>query len=129
VAESGRYGDRSLEFHHEKAVENVRELFRTIIATSGIMLALLWGLTQRFGVTEKLVVPRIASGLLVLSILASLLGWQFIVTKFEADVSAITKENSVAYSFLIASASFFLGVLLILGWALFTVNSNQGSTC
>ena|SRR6266478_4861451 len=111
-----------MEFHHEKAVENVRELFRTIIATAGIMLALLWGLAQRFGDTSGLTVPRIASGFLVIAIFVALVGWQFIVTKFEENIPQITKERSVSYSYIIASISFSLGIILLLIWAIFIVN-------
>ncbi len=102
------------ETSSDKALKNVEELFKTIIATSGIMLALLWGLTQRDIGDSVLTIIRIASIVLVISIIGSLLGLQFIVTEHERDATNITKIRTVAFSFLIAWLSFIGGCILVI---------------
>lgn len=94
---------------NEKAVENVRELFKTIIATSGIMLGLLWGLTKREMGVDISTWIYIASTMLVISIFVSFLGWQFIITGLENNTPKITKLSTVAYSFFAAWILFWAG--------------------
>ena len=98
----------------EKALESVSELFKTIIETSGIMLALLWGLTQHDITAVVLVAIRVASIVLVLAILGSLIGSQFIVTELERNSRNITKARTVAFSFLGAWLSFLVGCILLI---------------
>jgi hypothetical protein len=98
----------------DKPTKNVEELFKTIITTAGIMLPLLWGLTQRQTIGNVITTIRIASITLMVSIVASILGCQFIVTKLENKTSNITKQTTVAYSFLVAWLSFILGGVLVI---------------
>ena len=95
-------------------VKNVQELFKTMITTAGIMLPLLWGLTQRTTSTTIVTTIRIASIIFLVSIVVSLLGCQFIVTKLENNATNITKQKTVAFSFLVAWASFILGGVLVI---------------
>lgn len=103
-----------METETNKALNSVEGLFKTIIATSGIMLALLWGLTQRDITLCILYIIRTSSIVLVVSIIGSLLGLQFIVTKLEQNASDITKQRTVAFSFLIAWVSFIAGCILVI---------------
>jgi hypothetical protein len=98
----------------DKPTKNVEELFKTMITTAGIMLPLLWGLTQRQTIGNVITTIRIASITLMVSIVASILGSQFIVTKLENKVSNITKQKTVAYSFLVAWLSFIVGGVLVI---------------
>lgn len=98
----------------EKALENVRELFKTLIGTSGIILALLLGLTQQDTAATVLTLICIASGILLISILGSLIGLQFIVAELERHTQRVTKERTVAFSFLAAWLSFIIGCILLI---------------
>ncbi len=98
----------------DKARESVEQLLRTVIATSGIMLALLWGLIQR--TTSAAVIPTIrhASVVLVLAVAGSLLGLQFVVTELERNTQQITKRGTVAFTFVAAWISFLAGCVLLI---------------
>lgn len=104
------------ETNADKARKNVEDLLKTVITTSGIMLALLWGLTQRSGAASIISIIRYASIVLVISIFFSLLGLQFIVSQLEKDsvVGKITKRGTVAFSYFVAWISFIAGCILLI---------------
>lgn len=102
------------ESGEEKARKGVEELFKIVIATSGILLALLWGLTQRNITAGVLTIIRITSIVFVVSIFFSLLGYQFIITALENNIQKITKQRGVAVNFLVAWISFMVGCSLLL---------------
>jgi hypothetical protein len=83
----------------DKALKSVEELFKIIVATAGIVLTLLWGLTQRSIPQDVLSIIRIASIVLVISIGGSLLGYQFIVTQLQNDNNQASRHPSVAICF------------------------------
>lgn len=97
----------------DRALKNVEELFKTIIATSGIMLTLLWGLTQRN--INICIHPIVfySSFPFIVSIIVSFLGNQFIVSKLQDKSRDITGSGSVPICFLIAWLSFVLGCVLL----------------
>ena len=116
----------ALDPENEKAVSTTTELFKVIIATSGIMLTLLWGLTQRQMFFDVSRIIRAASIVLLISITSSLLGLQFIVAELERKTSQVTKARSVAFTFLIGWLAFLVGCLLLV-WAFFNVQfQSQG---
>lgn len=96
-----------------EAHTSVEELFKTLIATGGIMLTLLWGLTQRDLAAGTVVVIRYASVVLVLSTAASLIGLQFVVTEIEKKTAHIATVRSVAWSFIAAWLAFLAGSVLV----------------
>lgn len=97
----------------DKALKYVEELFKTIIATSGIMLALLWGLTQRATISTFILnTVRWASAIFVLSIFLSLLGYQFIVSRTQHG-DEITKSGPVPLLFLLTWLAFIAGCVFI----------------
>jgi hypothetical protein len=98
----------------ERAIESVEGLCKTVVATSGILLALLWGLTQRDVSGLVLCTIRIASIILAVSIIGSLLGLQFIVTQLQRNVAEVTKHPTVAYSYLLSWTTFIAGCFLII---------------
>lgn len=107
----------------DKALNTVEELFKTIIATSGIMLALLWGLTQREDLTQSaLSAVQNASIVFVVSIFFSFLGNQFIVTKLHKDASDTSKKGAVPFCFLLAWVTFIVGCVLLIV-SLFSLSS------
>jgi hypothetical protein len=93
----------------DKARENVAELLKTITATTGVMLALLWGLTQRTITPDVLWLIRVASFVLVVSMVASLLGLQFIVSALDRGEAQVSQVRTVAGSFLVAWLAFLFG--------------------
>jgi predicted neutral ceramidase superfamily lipid hydrolase len=107
--------------HDDRPLKSVEELFKTLATTSGIMLALLWGLTQRTLDATVLCTIRIASIILVFSILVAILGLQFIVSRLESNATKITKQASVAYCFMLAWLSFIAGCVAVI-LAIFQVN-------
>jgi hypothetical protein len=97
----------------DKALKYIEELFKTIIATSGIMLALLWGLTQRVTITALILgTVRWASLVFVLAIFLSLLGYQFIVSRTQQG-NEITKSGPVPFLFLLTWLAFIMGCVLL----------------
>ena len=101
-----------MDFHEEKALENVRDFFKTIISTSGIMLALLWGLSK--DTANVLGLVRIASILLVVAIFTSLLGCQFIGTELDRKSSQITHQKTVTSSFIVSWIIFLAGCVFVI---------------
>jgi hypothetical protein len=103
------------ESNNDKALKSVEEILKTIIATSGILLALLWGLIQRQGISARVFTTiRIASIVFVVSIFFALLGCQFIVGRLEMGSENITKHKAVAFSFLISWIAFLSGCALLI---------------
>jgi hypothetical protein len=98
----------------DKPVKHVEDLFRTIITTAGVMLPLLWGLTQRQLSPSAMATIRWASIFFMIAIVGSLIGCQFIVTHLENDVADISKRKSVAFSFLTAWISFLIGSFMVI---------------
>lgn len=98
----------------DSATKSVEEILKTLIATSGIMLALLWGLTQKTLPHEILVLIRHASIVLIISIISCLLGMQFIVSAFQSNVEKPAKLKRVAVSFFIGWVSFIGGCIAVI---------------
>lgn len=93
--------------------ESVEELLKTLAATTGVMLTLLWALTERSQPEDVLWAIRFASLGLVLSTVASILGLQFIVTELQRNSQNVTKVGTVAASFFVAWISFLVGCALL----------------
>jgi hypothetical protein len=103
----------------EAGTQLVGELFKLLPATSGIMLALIWGLADRTTpVHDVLVAMRIGSIVLVLSIIASLLGLQFMVSAMQAGTLNAGEKGSVQFCFVAAWAGFVAGCVAVI-WSLF----------
>ncbi len=102
------------ETNYEAARKSVEDLLKTIIATAGIMLALLWGLATHSGAASVIAIIRFASIVLVLSIASALLGLQFIVSQLEKNANRITKQGKVALMFVFAWVSFISGCVLVI---------------
>jgi hypothetical protein len=105
---------------HEQATKSIEELFKTLITTAGIILALLWELGKHDGSTATSSLIRWSSICLLISIFASILGCQFIITERMRGSLNIPKEASVAYSSLAAWIAFLAGMIL-LAFAIFFV--------
>lgn len=103
----------------QAATQLVGELLKLLPTTSGIMLALIWGLANR----EKpphdvLTATRVASILLVATILLSLLGLQFLVSELEKDNTHASSRGAVQVCFFVAWVSFIAGSIAVI-WSLF----------
>lgn len=82
------------ELNEEKALKTIEELCKTLITTAGIMLALLWGLTQKGQLSQEVIfVIRGSSIFLVISITCSLLGLQFIVSRLQDTSTGDGSKN------------------------------------
>ena len=97
----------------DEARKSVEELFKTVITAAGLILTLLWGLTQRPVDPGVLRLVQSASLALVFSIIMALLGLQFIVSALERGQSAITRKPTVAISFLLAWVTFIVGCVIL----------------
>lgn len=104
----------------DKASNVVIELFKIVIATSGIILALLWGLVNKEGLEYKLIFIQIASVVLIIAIASSLLGLQFIVSAIQRNSPAPSRVGSVAICFFIGWFGFLIGCVALLA-AIFNV--------
>lgn len=106
-----------------KATSLVGELFKLIPATSGIMLALIWGLAERTTPSHSvLIAVRISSVLLVVSILLSLGGLQFMVSALQSgnhddDAASV---GTVQLCFFTAWIAFIAGSAAVL-WSIFLI--------
>jgi hypothetical protein len=107
----------------DKALPKIEELFKIIVATAGIVLTLLWGLTQRSIPTDVLSLIRLASIVLVVSIFTSLIGFQFIVSGVQKNADdarsnkklvTVSRKSTVAITFTLSWLSFFGGCLLLI---------------
>jgi len=104
----------NVESEGDKARASVEELFKTLITVSGLILTLLWGLTQRELTETILGTIQVASVAMVFSIFSSILGMQFIVTKLHHNVSNISKTNSVSLCFLASWLAFLVGCVALI---------------
>lgn len=76
-----------------RADDLVGELFKLLPAVSGVMLALIWGLAGQSTPPPHcvLVLIRVASIVLTVTILASLLGLQFMVSSMQDGGESVAK--------------------------------------
>jgi hypothetical protein len=106
--------------NQEKALDIVNELFKLIPATAGVMLALIWGLAGDSTPHDVLVAIRIASIVLVASIVVAILGLQFVVSGLQEDHGdpAIGEAGRVQLCFGAAWLLFLAGCGGVI-WSLF----------
>lgn len=103
----------------EAATQLVGELLKLLPTTSGIMLALIWGLAdQEHPAHDVLTATRVASILLVVTILLSLLGLQFLVSALQGGTTDASSKGTVQLCFGLAWLSFFAGSAAVI-WSLF----------
>jgi hypothetical protein len=104
----------------DPATDLVGELFKLLPATAGIMLALIWGLADKnTPKSDVLDAIRLASIALVVTILLSLLGLQFMVSALQGDANAKAGDKpTVMVCFFIAWISFILGSGAVI-WSLY----------
>src|SRR4051794_26187700 len=98
----------------EKAIALVAELLKTIIATSGIILTLLWGFLGSNPTSTRLCWSRISSIVLLVSIALALLGLQFMVSALQLKVAEVSKDGLVALCFVGSWISFLVGCGLLM---------------
>ena len=98
-----------------KANDVILEFFKLIPATSGIMLALIWGLANRSTPpsTTVLWTIRIASLLLAISILACFIGLAGMIDTLHSDEDAYS-EKGIRYTVYVAWACFLSGVFTVI---------------
>jgi hypothetical protein len=106
---------------HAKATDLVGELFKLMPATSGIMLALIWGLASGANPAHNVLIAiRVASILLVVSIFLSLLGLQFIVSSLQRNNENAASGCLVSVCFILAEVTFVAGSIAVI-WSLFLI--------
>ena len=98
----------------DEATRSVEDTCNTIVATAGIILVLLWTVAQRGNVPRVLMTIRVASILLVISILAGLAARQFIISERQRKSTNIAAQFTVQMSFLCAWFTFVLGNVALL---------------
>jgi hypothetical protein len=98
---------------NDRATLAVEELLKTIVATAGIMLTLLWGLTQKTLSPPVLGTIQWASLLLVISIGLSILAYQFIVSHLQRNTANITGKGAVPFCFFVAWFALLVGCTLV----------------
>lgn len=104
---------------HEKATDLVGGIFKLLPATSGIMLALIWGLVDFKTPFENiLTVITVASMILGGSILLSLLGLQFMVSALRRGNADASSKTLVQVCFFGAWITFIAGSVAVI-WSLF----------
>jgi hypothetical protein len=110
--------------YEEKALDQVGELFRALIVSSGVMLGLIWGFAGTKRAAGVLFSVKVASIVLATAIFLSFLGLQFVVSELERRAKStgvatlVTKEPTVAACFFAAWVTFLGGCALVV-WALF----------
>jgi hypothetical protein len=105
----------------EAATQLVGELFKLLPTTSGIMLALIWGLADRKAPPhDVLTATRVTSILLVATILLSLLGLQFLVSELQRDNANASGKGTVQLCFFLALVGFIAGSAGVI-WSLFLI--------
>ena len=98
-----------------KATDIVGELFKLMPATSGIMLALIGGLATRGTLScDVLTAIRTASILLLLCIILSLIGFQFMITRLQGGDTEVSKHGAVQLVFILAEVAFVLGSVTVI---------------
>ncbi|HEV2855190.1 MAG TPA: hypothetical protein VHC97_20520 [Thermoanaerobaculia bacterium] len=98
----------------EKATDTVAELLKTIIATAGIILTLLWGFLGSNPSQGRLCWTKISSIVLLVSIALALLGLQFMVSALQRKEAEVSKDSLVALCFLGSWISFLAGCGLLM---------------
>jgi hypothetical protein len=104
--------------HEDKALDLVSELLKLIPSTSGIMLALIWGLAGDSTPDDVLRAIRIASIVLVIAIFIAFVGLQFVLGGLEKRASWVSKRGAVQATFMLAEVAFLLGCAIVI-WSLF----------
>jgi hypothetical protein len=115
----------------DNARKSIEDLLKILIATSGVVLALLWALTQRSPLITKHVfhIIRWASFILVLAMGAGFLSYQFSITRLQKNLeaakqckpwTAVSKHPTIAVPFLVAWISFLIGCAFLL-WAMWNI--------
>lgn len=112
-----------IENQENKALDFIGELFKVLTATSGIILALLWGLIRDQQASETILYIRIGSIALAICMIASIMGLQFIVSALQRNAKIVSKDGRVALCYFLAWISFILGNALLVV-AIFTVVIN-----
>lgn len=102
------------EIEDEKALDTIGELFKTIIATAGIVLTLLWGLLEPNIDPARLLWTKVCSVILLIAIGCALLGLQFVVSALQGEVAKVSKDGRVAACFLSSWVSFLGGCVLLI---------------
>jgi hypothetical protein len=104
-----------------KATDLVGEIFKLMPATAGIMLALIWGLADRATPSQSVLdAIRVASIILVVSIILSLAGLQFTVAELQNGNENAASKTSVQVCFVLAWITFIVGSAAVV-WSLFLI--------
>jgi hypothetical protein len=104
-----------------KSADLVGELFKLMPATSGIMLALIWGLADRTKPPHSVLIAiRIASIILAVTIFLSLLGLQFMVSELQDNNQDVSSAPAVQVCFITAWIAFIVGSAAVI-WSLFLI--------
>lgn len=98
----------------EKALDMIGELFKTIIATAGIVLTLLWGLLEPNIDPTRLFWTKVCSVVLLIAITCALLGLQFMVSALQNKVARVSRDGLVAACFFSSWISFLGGCVLLI---------------
>ena len=119
---NGPYALRAVSNNpREEASKLVGELFKLLPSTSGIMLALIWGLADRMKPAhDVLVAVRVASIFLVVTILLSLLGIQFMISTLQSGEVDTYQKPTVQACFVLAWLVFIGGSASVI-WSLFLI--------
>lgn len=103
----------------DAANQLVVELFKLLPGTSGIMLALIWGLADKTPPPHAVLISiRVASIILVATIVASLVGLQFMVSALQRQGGTGSRDAAVSICFSVAWVSFIAGCIAVI-WSLF----------
>lgn len=115
-------GDATVELqptNKDKAAGLVGELFKLLPTAAGIMLALIWGLADRTTPAKDVLhLVRAGSIVLAVSILTSLLGLQFMVSRYQSDKSDLAGDSCIQGCFVCSWLMFVVGTALVI-WSLF----------
>jgi hypothetical protein len=103
----------------DNARKSIEELLKILIATSGVILTLLWGLTQRTSLINKDIFRtiRLSSFILVIAIAAAFFSYQFSITGLHKNLKAV-KEGRLRNEI---STSRIIGGLFFISWVSFLV--------
>ncbi len=105
----------------EKSDALIGEIFKLLPGVAGVMLALIWGLGGDSPPShDVLVLIRIASVVLAVTIISALLGLQLMVSAFQDGADDAGRRGSVAFCFFVAWLSFIAGCGLVI-WSVFRI--------
>jgi hypothetical protein len=115
----------------DNARKSIEDLLKILIATSGVVLGLLWALTQRSPLITKHVfhIIRWASFIIVLAMGAGFLSYQFSITRLQKNLEAskkgepwreVSKHPTIAVPFFLAWIFFLIGCSFLL-WAMWSI--------